>query len=146
MTCGIRGYSIPEDTATGEAAYKLSVPRGMRYCEADISVTNVGKRQVQLSLGGNLYDTQGRQFEYDTDATTAVGNADQVDDFGSNTIELRPTETKKTVVVFPIPIGAAPAYIELADDGVTETIDGVQLWARVNVAGADVTWVHPRGQ
>jgi hypothetical protein len=48
------------------------------------------------------------------------------------------------VVVFPIPTGAAPAYVELAD-GFVETLHGDRNEARVDIAPGDVTWQTPRG-
>lgn len=48
------------------------------------------------------------------------------------------------MVVFPIPTGAAPAYVELAD-GFVETLHGDRNEARVDIAPGDVRWQNPQG-
>jgi hypothetical protein len=146
VVCGIKGFQIPTNEATGEPAYRLPAPEGTRFCQVELRVHNSGKRQVQFSPGGNLYDTEDRQYEHDEEATAAVEDALPSNEFpGVNTVELRPGQQGRTVVVFPIQTGAAPAYVELAD-GFVETLHGDRNEARVNIAPADVRWQNPRGQ
>jgi hypothetical protein len=49
------------------------------------------------------------------------------------------------VVVFPIPTGASPAYVELADRFV-EPLHGDRNEARVDIAPGDVRWQNPQGK
>jgi hypothetical protein len=146
VVCGIKGFDIPTNRDTAEPAYRLRAPEGTRFCQVDLQVANSGKRQVQFSPGGNIYDTEDRQYEHQEDATAAVEDALASNEFpGVNTVELRPGQRSRTVVVFPIQTGAAPAYVELAD-GFVETLHGDRNEARVNIASADVRWQSPRGQ
>jgi hypothetical protein len=147
VTCGIRSYQLPPDESVGEPAKTVKPPKGMRFCQVNMTIKNVGKRQVQESMGGNLYDDKDQQFAYDEETTNLVAVAELHSDpnFGSNTIELPPTRQGKTLVVFAIPVGAPPAYMELAELGVTEDINGNRHDARVNIASSDVRWLHPRG-
>jgi hypothetical protein len=147
VVCGIKGYNIPTNRDTGEPAYRLPVPEGTRFCQVDLQVLNSGKRQVQFSPGGNLYDTEDRQYEHDEEATAALEDSLPSNLFpGVNTVELRPGQRGRTVVVFPIQTGAAPAYVELADGGVVETLHGDRNEARVNIAPGDVSWQNPQGK
>jgi hypothetical protein len=93
-----------------------------------------------------MFDTTDSQFIYDENATHEVANGDRVGPFGINAIELRPGQRGRTLVVFAINIGAAPAYVLLAEGGVVSNIDQQQLWARVDIAPDDVKWFHPRGE
>jgi Domain of unknown function (DUF4352) len=144
--CGIKGYNIPTNRDTGEPAYRLPAPEGTRFCQVDLRVHNSGRRQIQFSPGGNLYDTEDRQYEHDEEATAAVEDALPSNLFpGVNTVELRPRQQVRTVVVFAIPTGAAPAYVELAD-GFVETLHGDRNEARVDIAPGDVRWQNPQGK
>ncbi len=146
VECGFKGFGIPADESTGEAAYDLWAPQGTRYCRVDIAVVNSGKRTVQFTPGGEMFDTADNQFMYEDNATHAVANGDRVGQFGGNTIELRPGQRGRTVVVFAINIGSAPAYVLIATEGVVENIDEEQRWARVDIGPNDVKWFHLRGE
>jgi Domain of unknown function (DUF4352) len=146
VVCGIKGFDIPTNRDTGEPAYRLPAPEGTRFCQVDLQVANSGKRQVQFSPGGNLYDTEDRQYEHAEDATAALEDSFPSNLFpGVNTVELRPGQKGRTVVVFPIQTGAAPAYVELAE-GAVETLHGDRNEARVDIAPADVRWQNPQGK
>ncbi|WP_017583098.1 DUF4352 domain-containing protein [Nocardiopsis valliformis] len=92
-----------------------------QYVAVSITAENIGNEPTYFENNGQkLYDTEGRQFGHDTEATIAM-------DDGPMMGELNPGQSGDFTVVFDIPADAEFDHIELGDslfgDGESATVD-----------------------
>ena len=139
MLCGFKGYAIPAIPELGESAKTIRPPRDMRFCEVDIRVKNVGKRIAQFDPSGFIYSETDEQYRSEDDLAATLMMAYWNGRFpGVNTVEAAPGKSGDTLMVFAIPVGAAPSRVEIEEgDGEPPS---------VAIAASDVKWKHPKGQ
>lgn len=83
---------------------------GGQYVSVSITAENIGSEPTYFENNAQeLYDTEGRQFGHDTDATIAL-------DDGPMMGELNPGQSGDFTVVFDLPADAEFDHIEVSDD------------------------------
>jgi hypothetical protein len=138
ITCGIRGFDLPASEGTGTPARKVVAPEGMRYCRVDLTIRNVGKRTTQTNPSGFMYDDQQREFPADDSLAADLFEREGGNFPGVNTVEVAPTRSAETLMVFAIPVGAAPTGVSIEEG------DGEPPFVQVHPG--DVEWLNPRGK
>ncbi|WP_210686524.1 DUF4352 domain-containing protein [Mycolicibacterium sp. GESEQ-9] len=100
----------PGLTEVGDNPYLREKAQG-QFVIVTLSVQNIGDRAQAFSPSNQkLIDTQGRSFESDSSAQIALGNSDiPVWD------DINPGNAVDVSLVYDMPIGSAPARIELHD-------------------------------
>lgn len=137
INCGIRGFDLPYSDVTGDPARKVLASMGMRFCRVDLTIGNVGKRTTQIDPSGFMYDTKDRQFPSEDTLAADLFEREGGNFPGVNTIELVPTRSDETLMVFAIPVGAQPALVSIEETNGEPPV--------VAIRAADVKWIHPRG-
>jgi hypothetical protein len=120
VTCGIGGFDLPSSDVSGDPARNVTAPKGMGFCRVDVTIKNVGKRTTQVSPSGFMYDTKDRRFPADDELAAAVSEREGGKVPGVNTVELPPTRSGTTLMIFAIPVGAEPAAVSI-EEGQGET-------------------------
>lgn len=150
FTCGIKGFHLPGDDL-GNPPKTIHARAGMRYCKADLTIENTSQAPVgQLEFDGQLVTTDGTTYDYDQQATGDVGAAvttGNSETYGDNTTpQLNPHQKALTTIVWAIPIGAAPAELDLGESSTTDPTTGDPAATTIPVETSQITWLHPQGQ
>jgi hypothetical protein len=135
INCGLKGFTTPNGISTDFEEKHVLAPEGMRFCILKVKLKNVGKKPTCYGPSGTLIDDQDRQFPADEEAATGLSANSGSMTWARN--DLLPTRSSTESIVFPIPIGAAPASVLLNTFG--EPLP-------VEITASDVQWLHPKGE
>ncbi|MGW5878074.1 DUF4352 domain-containing protein [Nocardiopsis terrae] len=111
VTAGDFAYTVTDHTTATEVtgSFDTFIADG-RYVIVHITATNNGTEPDYFENHGiTLYDTGGRQFDHDSDATIAL-------DEGPSLGKMNPGETGEFTVAFDLPDDSDPERITVTND------------------------------
>jgi hypothetical protein len=136
ITCGIKGYQLPNGSSVDANKKEHLAPKGMRFCQINFKLQNTGKKRTWSPPAGLVYDNQGREFPSDDQVAVDISPLSSMR-WAGNQNELLPTETTEELMVVPIPIGAEPKSLSL------EASAGEPV--PVDIKASDIEWKNPKG-